>query len=309
MTFLNAAGEYLASDIRLMTPILLGALGLLLMNRCGLLNIGAEGTMLLAAFFAVLGSYYSGSVWVGLLLAMFIGMLTGLLFAFLTVTLRANQIIVGQAINLLGAGLSTTMLRLIFGTESGATPIIDTFRNIHIPGLSDLPCVGKAIFSQMPIVYIAFALVPILAFFLFRTQTGLNLCSVGENPRAAETLGVNVYRVRYRACIVGSMIIAMGGAYMSTGLMQFFTENMVASRGFIALAAIVFGRYQPKGVLLATLLFATGSVIANTLPSTNLEIPYNFVVMIPYVLTIVAMALFSGNSNQPLALGISYKKD
>lgn len=308
MELLTSIGEYLAADIRLATPILFGALGILIVNRSGLLNIGCEGIMLICALVAVLGSYYSGSVWVGLLAAMAAGTVLGLLFAVLTVSLRANQIVIGQAFNLLGSGVSATLFRVLFGTDAAAQPSINTFALLRIPGLSDIPLIGRAFFSQMPPVYIAFLLVPVLAFFLFKTQSGLNLRSVGENPKAADTMGINVYKVRYLASMAGGALMAMGGAFLSTGLLRFFTEEMVSGRGFIALAAVIFGRYKSSGVMLATLLFAAGNVAANSLPALRLNIPYNFMVMIPYVLTILAMAGLTGKVTPPQALGKEYRK-
>ncbi len=298
---------YLTSDIRMATPILLAGLGLLLINRSGLLNIGAEGTMLIATLIAVVGSFYGGSVWIGLLWAIASGALIGLLFAFLTVTLKANQVVVGAAINTLGSGLSATLYRVIFGV---ATDIqrIDTFQNLNIPLLSDIPFLGTAFFKHMPIVYIAFLLVPVISYFLFKTQSGLNLRAVGENPKVADTLGINVYRVQYAAAVVGSMIIAAGGAFLSTGLLKFFSEEMVSGRGFIALAAVIFGRYKPSGVMVAALIFMAGNVAANILQVAGSNIPYNFLTMIPYVLTVIALAAFAKSATAPASLGVPYKR-
>lgn len=308
MSIIASIGDYLAADFRMATPILLAALGLLIMNRAGLINIGAEGIMLMATLTAVMGTYFSGdNVWVGMLCAMVTGAVMGLLFAFLTVTVRANQIVVGAAFNILGGGVSAMLYRVVFGTESQLINITG-FQAVEIPLLSKLPIVGKALFGQMPVVYIAFLLVPVISYFLFKTPAGLNLRSVGENPKAADTLGINVYRMRYLSTIVGCTLMGMGGAFLSTGLLRFFSENMVAGRGYIALAAVIFGRYKPTGVMLATMLFALGNVIANNLQASGSAIPYNLLVMIPYVLTIVALAAFGGKSVGPAASGKPYKK-
>lgn len=307
MEFLSTIGGYLATDVRLATPILLAGLGLLLMNRAGLLNIGAEGTMLIATLMAVVGSYYTGSVWLGLVFAMVSGALVGLLFAFLTITLRANQVVVGAAINVLGSGLSATLFRILFGV-SASVPMIDVFTNCEIPLLSKIPLLGDAFFRQMPMVYIAFLLVPVLSYFLFRTQAGLNLRSIGENPKVADTLGINVYRTQYLAVIAGSVIIAMGGAFMSTGLTKFFSEEMVSGRGYIALAAVIFGRYKPVNVMLAAMLFMAGTVVGNILLASSSAIPYQFLTMLPYILTIVVLAVSAKNSIAPAALGKPYKR-
>lgn len=307
MDFLTTLGGWVATDIRLATPILLAGLGLVLMNRAGIMNIGGEGTMLIATLMAVVGSYRSGSVWIGLLFAMGSGLLVGLLFALLTVTLRANQVVVGAAVNVLGSGLSATLFRIMFGVSS-SVPLIDVYQNVSIPVLSKIPFFGDAFFKQMPIVYIAFLMVPLMSYYLFRTQSGLNLRAVGENPKAADTLGISVYRTQYAAIIVGSMIIAMGGAFMSTGLTKFFSEEMVSGRGFIALAAVVFGRYKPSGVMLAAIVFMAGTVAGNAVLASAANIPYQFLTMLPYILTVIVLATFAKNAVAPVGLGKPYKR-
>lgn len=307
MGIFSSLAGWVATDIRLATPLLLAGLGLVLMNQAGILNIGAEGTMLIATLMAVVGSYYTGSVWLGMLFAMASGALVGLLFAFLTVTLKANQVVAGAAVNILGSGLSATLFRILFGVSSNV-PIIDVYQNMNLPLLSKIPFLGEAFFQQMPVVYIAFLLVPIVSYFLFRTQAGLNLRSVGENPKAADTLGINVSRMQYAAVVVGSMVIAMGGAFMSTGLTKFFSEEMVSGRGFIALAAVIFGRYKPSGVMMAAIVFMAGTVAGNVLLASSSQIPYQFLTMLPYILTVVVLAAFAKNTVAPAALGRSYKR-
>ena len=307
MDAISLIGNLFTSDLRMATPILLAALGLLIMNRAGLVNIGCEGIMLIATFVAVAGTYYTHNVWLGMICAMLAAGVVGALFAFLTVTLRANQIVVGVAINTLGGGVTTVLYRMLFGMDFVSVGEY-AFTRISLPVLKDIPIIGAAIFDQMPVVYIAFILVPVVSYFLFRTPTGLNLRSVGENPRAADTLGIDVYKMRYAAVIVGCMLIGMGGAFLSTGLITSFQEDMTANRGFIALAAVIFGKYKPTGVMLATMLFALGLAVANLLPSLGSNIPYNIVTMIPYLLTIVALAGFVGKVTPPAAAGKPYKK-
>lgn len=307
MGFLTSLCGWISTDIKMATPILLAGLGLILFNHCGLLNIGAEGTMLIATLIAVYGSYVSGSVWIGMLMAIVSGALIGLLFAVLTVTLKANQVVVGAAINVLGVGLSATLFRIAFGV-SAAVPNIDVFKTWPIPGLSAIPFIGDAFFKQMPIVYIAFLMVPLMSYFLFKTQVGLNLRSIGENPKVSDTLGINVFRSQYTGAVIGSMIIGMGGAFMSTGLTKFFSEDMVSGRGFIALAAVVFGRYKPVGVMLAAMVFMAGTVASNVLLVSASSIPYQFLNMIPYVLTIAVLAVFAKKSLGPASLGKPYKR-
>lgn len=304
---LNIIGNALASDIRMATPILIAALGLLLINEAGLLNIGVEGTMLIATLAAVAGSYFTGSVWGGLLFAIIAGGLMGLLFAFLTITLRANQTVVGVAVNILGSGLSAALNRVVFGVSTTIASI-DTFKNLTIPVVSRIPIIGTALFNQMPIVYIGFLLVPVTSYFLFKTQPGLNLRAVGENPGAADTLGINVFRVRYLACIIGSMLMGVGGAFLSTGLLTFFSEEMVSGRGYIAIAAVIFGRYKPTGIMIAAMIFMAGNVIANLLQVYGVGIPYYFLSMLPYLLTVAALAMFGKSTVAPAAQGKPYKR-
>lgn len=306
MDIIASISGYIASDIRMATPLLLAGLGLLLMNRAGLRFIGCEGVMLIATLAAVIGSYYTGSVWMGLLYAMVAGAVMGSFYAFLTVSLRSNQTVISTAFNLLGTGLTATIYRMVFGTMTN-TPSIDTFEVAKIPVLGDIPYLGEAFFNHMILVYVAFLLVPVISWFVFHTPSGLNLRSVGENPRAADTLGIDVYRVRYLASIAGCILISMGGAFLSTGSLRFFAENMTAGRGYIAVAAVVFGKYTPIGVLLATLLFGAGNVVANLL-QTGANVSYFLPVMIPYILTIVALAGFTGKTIPPASLGKPYKK-
>lgn len=306
MDILSSISGYLASDIRMATPLLFAGLGLLLMNRAGLTFIGCEGVMLLASLAAVIGSYYTGSVWLGLLLAMAVGAASGLVYAVLTVHMRSNQTVISIAFNLLGSGISATIFRVVFGTLT-LTPTIDTFTTVRVPLLGSLPFLGDALFNHMLLVYVALMLVPFLSWFLFRSKQGLNLRAVGEKPEAADTLGIDVYRTRYLASITGCVLIAMGGAFLSTGSLRFFVEDMTSGRGFIAVAAVVFGKYKPAGVLLATLLFGAGNVAANFLQA-GYGISYNIPVMIPYVLTIVALAGFTGKTAPPAAMGKPYKK-
>ncbi len=303
----NIIGNVLASDIRMATPILIAALGLLLVNEAGLLHIGVEGTMLIATLAAVAGSYYTGSVWGGLLFAVIAAGWMGLLFAFLTITLRANQTVVGVAINILGSGLSAALNRVLFGVSTTIASI-DTFKNLPIPGVSKIPIVGTAFFNQMPIVYISFLMFPVISYFLFKTQPGLNLRAVGENPGAADTLGINVFRTRYLACIVGSMLMGVGGAFLSTGLLTFFSEEMVSGRGYIAIAAVIFGRYKPTGIMFASMIFMAGNVLANLLQVYGVNLPYYFPNMLPYILTVVALALLGKSTMAPAAQGKPYRR-
>lgn len=307
-TLIQALADFLTVTVRCATPILFAAIGLVLMARGGIVNIGAEGMMLAGSLAAVAGSYYLGSAWAGVLVAAVISGLLGVLFAYFTVTLRANQMVTGTAINILGLGLTSTLDRAIFGINT-TPPKIAAFKTYAIPVLSRIPVLGPAVFAQTPPVYLALLLVPMAHFILFRTTAGLAIRSVGEHPRAAETMGINVFKTRYATIVAGSMLAGIGGAYLSLGLLSFYAENMVAGRGFIALAAVIFGKYTPLGTLGATLLFGAGNALQFRLQATGSSIPQEFFLMVPYVLTLAALTGFVGKAIPPAELGRPYAKE
>lgn len=298
--------ELLASTIRNATPLILAALGGMFSERSGVVNIGLEGLMLISAFAGVVGSFYSGSAFVGLVTAMLAGLLFALIHAVMTITFEANQIISGTAINLLALG-GTGFLMVLFFESGGTSPRVQGFDAVTVPGLSAIPVIGPALFSQSVIVYLMYALVPISYFFLFKTPFGLRLRGTGEVPEAVDTAGVNVFRMRYYGVALSGILAALGGAYLSMGLLSAFTENMTNGRGFIALAALIFGRWHPVGAAGAALLF--GFAQAFTFQAPQDVIPLEFLNMLPYVLTIVVLAGFGGRAIAPAAVGEPYRKE
>lgn len=275
------------------TPILFASLGILLMHLAGVLNIGAEGMMLMGAFSGAAGTYLFGSVWYGALFGMAVTGLLGLLFAFFTITMKANQTVVGVAFNILATGLTTTLYRMLFGI-SGSTPQLTGFQTVAA-GLS-LP------------VYIGLGMVLLLTVFLYKTKPGLKIRAAGENPRAVDSVGLSVTGIRYAGTVAGAMIIGFGGVYLSMGILSFFSEEMVTGRGYIALAAVIFGRYTAIGSLLAVLVFGVGEAFVYRLQAVGSGIPTQFILMIPYVLTVIIVAGFGKKSNEPEALGQPYEK-
>lgn len=275
------------------TPILFASLGILLMHLAGVLNIGAEGMMLMGAFSGAAGTYLFGNVWYGALFGMAVTGLLGLLFAFFTITMKANQTVVGVAFNILATGLTTTLYRMLFGI-SGSTPQLTGFRTVAA-GLS-LP------------VYIGLGMVLLLTVFLYMTKPGLKIRAAGENPRAVDSVGLSVTGIRYAGTVAGAMIIGFGGVYLSMGILSFFSEEMVTGRGYIALAAVIFGRYTAIGSLLAVLVFGVGEAFVYRLQAVGSGIPTQFILMIPYVLTVIIVAGFGKKSNEPEALGQPYEK-
>ena len=286
--------DFLITVLRTSTPILYVALGVLVMQLSGVMNVGADGMMLVGAFSGVVGTYIFGNVWLGGLFAMVITGLFGLLFGLFTITLRANQVVVGVAFNILAVGMTTTLYRLIYGVNSSPGKITG-YKGI-VAGLS-LP------------VFIGIALAFVLTWFMNRTKPGLKIRAVGENPLAVATVGLSVPKIRYFSTVMGSMIIGFGGAFLSTGLLSFFTEEMTASRGYIALAAVAFGRFKPLGVLLAVWVFGAGEALQYKLQATSSPIPTQFIQMIPYLITILALVFFVKKSSGPAALGEAYDKN
>jgi ABC-type uncharacterized transport system permease subunit len=303
----------LHATIRLTTPLLFAGLGGLFSERAGVINIALEGKMLLGALVGFMIAYSTGNPWLGLLGAMLAGAILALLFAYVTVTLGADQIVTAVAINLMMIGLTGVVFRLMKAANSGSLSA-PTFPLWDIPLLSSIPVIGPLFFSHLPLVYLAFLLVPLASFSLYRTTWGLAVRAVGEHPRAADTLGVNVPRVRYLCIIWSGMIAAIGGVVLSIGFNSTFVEGMTAGRGFIAFSAIVFGKWTPGGTLVAALLFGFADAFQLRIQSGILapwglpEIPYQLPVMLPYIVTLVAL-FFTGKMHWPAAAAIPYKRE
>ena len=299
-------GTVLAATIRFATPLVFAALGGMFSERSGVVNIGLEGLMLIGAFAGVVGAFLSGSAWVGLLFAVGAGLLFALVHAVMCVTFEADQIISGTAINLLALGGTAFLMVIVFG-QGGTSPDVEKFDPIAIPLLSQIPVIGSALFDQSLLVYLMYAAVPIAFFVLFRTPFGLRLRATGEVPEAVDTAGVSVARMRYYGVALSGMLAALGGIYLSMSLLSSFTEGMTGGRGFIALAAMIFGRWHPVGAFGAALLFGLAQALTIRVPPE--AIPNEFIQMIPYVLTIVVLAGFGGRAIAPAAVGRPYRKE
>jgi simple sugar transport system permease protein len=279
----------LFSTIRLATPLLLAALGGLYSERAGVINIALEGMMLAGAFTAAVVTHFAGNPWLGLLAAIAAGAGVALVHAFVCIQCKADQVVSGTAINILFLGLPALLSGALFDS-TGATP--------QIPQRDLLPVAP---------ILLAFALVPITWYVLYSTTFGLRLRAVGENPEAADTAGIRVLAVRYAAVVISGMLAAVGGAYLSIGQSSLFTRNMTAGRGFIALAALIFGKWRPVQTMLACLLFGLAEAVSIQMQGVA-PIPVEFIQIIPYVLTIVVLAGFIGLSRPPRALGTPYDK-
>lgn len=304
-----------ASTIRAATPLILAALGGIISERSGIVNIALEGIMLCGAFFAMLVSYFANqlglpplvSAILGLVGAMVFGLLISLIHAVVSIRFQANQVVSGVAINILALGLTGFLLQRVFNT-SGNSPSVPNLPAAPIPGLADLPILGPIFFNQPPIVYLALLAVPLAAFVLFRTPLGLRMRAVGEHPKAADTVGVDVFKLRYLGVGLSGLLAGLGGAYLSIGQLNIFTEGMTNGRGFIALAAVIFGKWNPWGALGACLLFGLADAVQISLQNAGVNIPSDFLLMLPYVLTLVALTGFIGRSNPPAAAGTPYAK-
>jgi ABC-type uncharacterized transport system permease subunit len=309
----DAIGALLHATIRLTTPLLFAAMGGLFSERSGVINIALEGKMLLGALIGFMVAYSTGSPWLGLGAAIVAGAVVALLFAYVTVTLGADQIVTAVAINLMMVGLTGVVFRQMKAANPGSLSA-PTFPVWNIPFLSDIPFIGPLIFSHLPLVYLAFLLVPLASFVFYRTTWGLSVRAVGEHPRAADTLGVKVPWVRYLCIIWSGTMAAVGGVVLSIGFNSTFIEGMTAGRGFIAFSAIVFGNWTPLGTMLACLLFGFADAFQLRIQSGILaplgipEIPYQFPVMLPYLVTLVAL-FFTGRMNWPAAAAIPYKRE
>lgn len=298
------------STIRVGISILFAGMGEMITERSGVLNIGVEGVMLMGALAAALGSYFSGSAWVGLLAAGVVGMLVGLLFSFISITLRSNQSITGLAIYLLCVGLSGYLLQIIF-EHGGNSPMVTTLPSLHMKFLENVPVLGP-IFNDQSILMFPVLLLPIILHIVFyRTPWGSWLRAAGENPKALAVVGKNPVRIRYIATLTGSFLAGIGGAYLSISQTSLFSENMVAGRGFIALSAVIFGNVQPAGVFLACMFFAFMDALQKTLQTVIPDrlIPRELFMSLPYVLTLLVLAGFIKRSGGPADIGNPYLKE
>lgn len=289
----------IASGIRLATPYLFAGIGETFGQLSGVLNLGVEGIMLLAAFAAFYVTIQTGSLFLGLLAAMLVGALLGLLMAFISVTLKAEQGISGIGLYVFGLGMSD----LLFNSTLKTIQTINGIPPLYIPGLSDLPVLGSTLFSQNILTYLAFALVPIAWFIINKTTLGMQIVAVGQNPAAADALGINVARIRYLTVTIGGVLSGLAGASLSIALLNVFQQNLTSGIGFIAVALVYFGAWRPVGVMLGSLLFSMVNSLQLWVQTLGIQIPSDVAVMMPYVLTILALALATKRAiNKPAAL-------
>ncbi len=301
--------EFWAAAIRVATPVLMAAMGGLVAERAGIVTFGMEGMMLMGCFVGVAVAFVSKSILLGFIAASLAGVLISMLYGVMIIPLRANQIVSAVALNLMVVGLTSYLNTMFFGL-AGDPVRVPKLQPFAIPLLSQIPLIGPVFFRQLPIVYIAYLLVPVISFVLFKTTWGLKIRSVGEHPHAADTVGISVFKVRFATLVVAGLLSGLAGAFLSIGQIGQFMENMTAGRGYIAYTAIVFGKWTPVGTLLGSLLFGTADAFQLRLQALGIKaIPYQFLVALPYLATLVIVIFFVGKAAWPAASGMAFSRE
>ena len=287
--------------LRQAIPLILGALCGLLCERSGVVNIGIEGTMLIAAFTSFMANVFLGNLWLALLVGLVTGVAMGGLLSIMSVTLKMDQIIGGTVLNMLAIGLTGYYYQQGLTTQG-------KIQLLPLGSLAEIPFIGQVLFNNPPITYATLILVFVVHYLLFYTRWGLRTRAVGEHPRAADTVGINVYTMRYANVMLGSCLAGLAGAYLALEAVGSFERGMTNGRGFIALAVMLFGKRTPLGALGAALLFGLASAMQTQLQFIGINVPHQFVGMLPYLLTILVLAGFVGRTRDPKALGQPYEK-
>ena len=304
----NFLVELLLSAVRMATPILLVALAETYSERAGMVNIGLDGIMSIGALVGFLVGFRTGSPWAGILAGAAAGILVNMIYAFCTITLCAEQTVYGMAINIFAPALASFIYRLSFSDTSTLIQGV-SMEAFPIPVLSQIPVLGNILFNQSILVYAAYLMVPVTSVFLNKTRAGLNFKAVGEFPKAAETLGIHVVFQKYIACILCGAMAGIGGAYLTICYTSTYSEGIVAGRGFIALSAVIFGRWMPSGVLMACLLFGFCDALQIRLQLISPSTPYQILQMIPYLCTLFVLAFFGIKKSGPKANGQPYYRE
>jgi len=298
----------IGATMRMATPIIFATLGEILSERAGVLNLGIEGIMLMGAMTGFLVTFSSGSIWLGVLAAAGVGMLLGLLMAFLAVYLGLSQHVSGLGITLFATGLAMFIYRLHFGSPT-VPPIIEPFKQISLPILSKIPLIGPGLFTQYSLTYIAWLLVPILSILLYRTKIGLKIRTVGENPVVADTVGVNVLLVRTLCLVAGGALMGIGGAFLTLAHQNMFLIDVIGGRGWVAIAMVIFGNWNPYKGAMGALMFGFLDGLQLRLQGLGIAISFHVFLMIPYLLTIVALISVSRKASVPAGLLKPYRRE
>jgi len=300
----------LSGMIRLATPILFAALGELVVEKSGILNLNVEGAMTMGAFIGFAVARETGNLWFGVLGASLSGAILSLIMALLSVNLKVDQTITGLALNIFASGFSFYIYRLLYQDFVGGNmPTVQPFTALKIPALSEIPVLGPTLFSQHALSYIAFLMVPAIFYFLHRTKYGLALRCLGENPRTVDMKGLSVNTYQYLALIFGGIMSGVGGSFLTLASAGLFVGDIAAGRGWIAIAIVIFGNWKSTGIMWATLFFALLNSFQMQFQSLDIQIPYQVVLALPYVLTIFALIFSRRKQGAPLSLGIPYNRE
>lgn len=296
---------FLEATVRMACPIMLASLGALFTARSGIINFAMEGIMIMGAFFGVYGSYMTGSPWVGALMGMAGGLVAAMVLGVMSISVKVNQVVAGTGVNVLFLGLTSYLFTIMY--PGGQPSSVNAFQGLEIPVLSQIPVIG-VFFKQSLLTYIAFLLVPIIWYVLNKTSFGLCLRSVGEQPHAADSLGIGVNRTRYIAIIISGLLGGLGGAALSLGQVSVFMENMTSGRGYVAWSVVTVGKWNPIGIMGASLLFGGADAIQLRLQAMGIELPHQFFQMLPYLLTMIVLAGVVGKTIGPKAMGKPFLK-
>jgi ABC-type uncharacterized transport system permease subunit len=294
----------LAAMIRLSFSLIVAGLGEATAERAGVYNIGMEGYMLFGAFFGYYAALLTGHLWLGFLVAIVAGLILSLIHAYCSITLRVNQIVTGVGLWLLGIGVTSFLYRLLGGVKT-----VDSLPQANWGVLNDIPVLGQILFDQNALVYVGFALVVVFAYVFKRTRFGVLNAAVGENPLAVDLAGHSVTRIRYISVLICGAMSGLAGAYLSLGILGTFSENMTAGRGFIALCIVIFGKWNPWKIAGGALLFAGADALQARLQAVNAPIPFPFLLMIPYLVTLVVLVAAMRRGEAPAKLGVPYGKN
>jgi len=305
---LQAITEVLSTSLRLSVPLVFAALGGVLSERSGVFNIALEGKILAGAFGAAFGAFIMEDPYSGLVVGMLFGMLAGSILAVLGVTFGVNQIVTGIAINIFVLGITAFLSRIVFGAQAN-TLRLPGFKSFDFPGLSSIPVIGPVLFGQDLMVYLMFLCVGGVFLFLYWTPWGLAVRAVGENPAAVDSAGISVAKLRYGCVIAAGALAALGGCYLVLSQVFLFSEHMSAGKGFIALAAVILGRWNPVGALCACLLFGFFDALQLRLQFNYQDVPHQFFLMLPYLISILALVGLVGKPRPPSAVGRHYRRE
>jgi simple sugar transport system permease protein len=300
--------DALNATVRIAIPIILAATGEVYLQRSGIFNIGIEGAIIFGSFFGVLGASLTGNSWLGVIIATLVGCMVGFVFGFIVIPLQGDQTVTGTAFSMIGLGMTSFLSRIFWGIRK--LPVqVDQIKPFPVPLLSKIPYLGEIFFNQSPLVYLCYLLLILATFVMFKTTWGLKVRAVGENPKSAASIGINIYRTRYLCAIFAGGCAGIAGAMLSLSDLNMFVDQMSGGRGYLAMAAVILGRWHPLGAAIGGLVFGAGNALQMRMQAIGLPIPYNLLLIIPYILAFLVVVIFHSQSAAPAALGSSYEKE